>query len=122
MKSIFRILSILGIATLISGVPQAVGAQQSPSPTPRTRIQIPEELQEVEINEFNQGDRVNSIYAPAYGAPAHPYRFQPLPEGIGGSDLEIEQRVYVIELGDRQIRQPNYREGDNLVQIQLTNF
>lgn len=126
MKTISITLTVFGIATLLFGVPSAVRAQEPPTPRIQTNL---EDLNDLDINDFNQGffnratedenepPRTYTIYAPAYGAPAH--RIQNIPEGIGGPDLDVGLEIYLIELGYRQQTQPNYQQGDNAIQILL---
>lgn len=130
MKPIARILTMLGIATLIGGLPLVVRAQPVP-PNPSINNNL-ETQSDLEINQFNQGNfgreiedenqplPVYSTYDTAYGAPA--YRIQNLPTGVGGEDLGNLPEIYLVDLGYRQQAQPVYRQGDNLIQIQLTNF
>ena len=130
MKTISRILTILGIATPLGALPALVEAQPVP-PAPRIENNL-QDQSNLEINQFNQGSfgsefqdenqpaPVYSIYSTAYGAPA--YRIQNLPAGVGGEDLGNLPEIYLVDLGYRQQAQPIYRQGDNLIQIQLTNF
>lgn len=124
MQTITKIASFLGITTLIVGMPLVTNAQVEP----RSRIQIdPTVVQDLEINQynFNQFSDVEvtyGVYQPAYGAIA--YRTQTFPVGIGGPDLpETLPESYLVKLGEGQVvTQPNYRQGDNFLQLQLLRF
>lgn len=124
MQTITKIASFLGITALIVGMPFVANAQVEP----RSRIQIdPTLVQDLEINQynFNQFSDVEvtyGVYQPAYGAIA--YRTQILPVGIGGPDLaEAFPEAYLVKLGEGQVvTQPNYRQGDNFLQLELLRF
>lgn len=124
MQTIAKIASVLGISALIAGMPLVANAQVEP----RSRIQIdPTVVEDLEINQynFNQFSEVEvtlGFYQPAYGAIA--YRTQTLPIGIGGPDLEETlPEAYLVKLGEGQVvTEPNYRQGDNFIQLQLLRF
>ncbi|HEY9295300.1 MAG TPA: hypothetical protein VIQ31_02800 [Phormidium sp.] len=124
MKTIAKIFSILGISALIVAMPNVADAQV----VPRSRIQIDATVvEDLEINQFNfnqfsEVEVTYGLYQPAYGAIA--YRTQTLPIGIGGPDLEETwPEAYLVKLGEGQVvTQPNYRQGDNFMQIQLLRF
>ena len=124
MQTIAKLFSLLGISALIVGMPLVANAQVEP----RSRIQIdPSVVEDLEINQynFNQFSEVEvtyGVYQPAYGAVA--YRTETLPIGIGGPDLEQTwPEAYLVKLGEGQVvTQPNYRQGDNFIQLQLLRF
>lgn len=124
MQTIFKIASVLGISALIAGMPLVANAQVEP----RSRIQIDStvvedlEINEYNFNQFSDVEVTYGLYQPAYGAIA--YRTQTLPIGIGGPDLaETLPEAYVVKLGEGQVvTQPNYRQGDNFIQLQLLRF
>lgn len=128
MKPIFRVLTILGIASLISGLPSITHAQESP---PRRTLLDLEAASDLEINQFNQGvfselnDRNNqppaySNYSTVQGAPA--YRINNLPSGVGGPDIGNLPEVYLVDLGYLPNRYPFYQQGDRMIQVPLLGF
>lgn len=124
MQTIFKIASVLGISALIAGMPLVANAQVEP----RSRIQIDStvvedlEINEYNFNQFSDVEVTYGLYQPAYGAIA--YRTQTLPIGIGGPDLaQTWPEAYLVKLGEGQVvTQPNYRQGDNFIQLQLLRF
>ena len=128
MKTIFKALTILGIASLISGLPSITHAQESP---PRRTLLDLDAASDLEINQFNQGvfnefngnnnqTPVYSNYSAVHGAPS--YRINNLPPGVGGPDIGNLPEVYLIDLGYPPNRYPVYQQGDRMVQVQLFNF
>lgn len=128
MKTIVRVLTILGIASLISGLPSITQAQETP---PRRTLLNLEEASDLEINQFNQGvfselndqnnpPSVYSNYSAVHGAPA--YRINNLPSGVGGPDIGNLPEVYLIDLGYPPARYPFYQQGDQMIQVRLFDF
>ncbi len=128
MKNIVRVLTILGIASLITGLPSITHAQESP---PRRTLLDLDAASDLEINQFNQGTfsqennsdnqlPVYSIYSPVHGAPAH--RINNLPSGVGGPDIGNLPEVYLINLGYPPNQYPFYQQGDQMIQVQLFGF
>jgi hypothetical protein len=124
MQTIAKIASLLGMSALIVGIPLVADAQV----VPRSRIQIdPAVVEDLEINRYNfsqfsEAEVTYGIYQPAYGAIA--YSTQTLPIGIGGPDLEATwPDTFVVQLGEGQVvTQPNYRQGDNFLQVEVLRF
>ncbi len=133
MKNIWRILLILGAATLFSNLPFPGNIHTSAAPrlkdkatsllgtTPR-RLNLAVEEQN-QMPEYQQSlfevttPEVLSIPT-AYGVPGY---FN-LPEAVGGETSDRISDVLVIRLGDKETTQPNYDQGDALVQNTLLNF
>ncbi|MFB2837392.1 hypothetical protein [Floridanema evergladense] len=124
MQTIAKFASLLGMSALIVGIPLVANAQV----VPRSRIQIdPTVVQDLEINRYNfsqftDAEVTYGLYQPAYGAIA--YSTQILPVGVGGPDLEESwPDTFVVKLGEGQIvTEPNYRQGDNFLQVELLRF
>lgn len=124
MQTIAKIASVLGLSAVIVGMPFVANAQVEP----RSRIQIdPTVVEDLEINRYNfnqfsEAEVTYGLYQPAYGAVA--YSTQTLPIGVGGPDLEATwPDTFVVQLGEGQVvTQPNYRQGDNFLQVEVLRF
>jgi hypothetical protein len=146
MNTTSRALAILGIATLLSCIPLRANPQTSTKPpaqrnsarelqtTPRTLSNAPEyetlpftnsETGNYRQNIFDNGIPIIVTVPTAYSVPGY-FRLSEN-VGFGAQDnqtLSIEQPdVILVELGARtNVGEPNYNQGDALVDFNLLRF